>query len=77
MTLICFWFSLKKKKNRTHHCRSRHEQRAAVTVLPKLLPVVLAAVQLPILLVVPVRQVVAAHRAPEGAKTVVIVFAWH
>lgn len=39
-----------------------------MTQLPKLLPVVLTAVQLPILLVVPVGQVVTAHRTPERTK---------
>lgn len=39
-----------------------------MTKLPKLLPVVLTAVQLPILLVVPVGQVVTAHRTPERTK---------
>ncbi len=53
----------------TYHGRSSHEQRAAVTELSKLLPVVFAAVQLAVPLIVPVSQVVAAHGTPENTKT--------
>lgn len=52
----------------THHGRSSHEQRTAVTQLPKLLPVVFTAVQLAILFIVPVGQVVTALRAPVDEK---------
>lgn len=50
---------------RTHHGGAGHEERAAVTELSKLLPVVLTAVQLPVLFIVPVGQVVGAHGTPE------------
>lgn len=40
-----------------------------MTELPKLLPVVFTAVQLPVLLIVPVGQVVGAHGTPEGGNT--------
>lgn len=59
----------------TYHGRSSHEQRAAMTELSKLLPVVYATVQLAFLLIIPVSQVVTAHRTPEGAKTVLVTFA--
>lgn len=51
----------------THHGGSGHEKRAAMTELSKLLPVVFTTVQLSILLIVPVGQVVRAHRTPEGS----------
>lgn len=38
----------------TYHDRPCHQQRTTMAELPKLLPVVLMAVQLPILLIVPV-----------------------
>lgn len=58
----------------THHGRSGHEQRAAMTDLSKLLPVVFATVQLALLLIVPVSQVVTAHRTPERTKTALVTF---
>ena len=38
----------------THHDRPRHQQRTPMAELPKLPPVVLVAIKLPILLIVPV-----------------------
>ena len=49
----------------THHGGPRHHQRAPVAELPKLPPVVLLAVQLPILLIVPVGEGILAFRTPE------------
>ena len=49
----------------THHDRPRHQQRASMAELPKLPPVVLVAVQLPILLIVPVGEGILAFRTPE------------
>lgn len=56
----------------TYHGRSSHEQRTAVTELPKLLPVVFLTVQLAILLIIPVNEVVGADGASEATKTVTV-----
>lgn len=48
----------------THHDRPGHEQGAPVAEFPKLPPVVLVAVELPILLVVPVGEGLLALRTP-------------
>lgn len=45
-----------------------------MTKLSKLLPVVHATIQLPVLLIVPVSQVVAAHRTPERTTAVLVTF---
>lgn len=42
------------QKGLTHHDRPCHQQRTPMAELPKLPPVVLVAVKLPILLIVPV-----------------------
>ncbi|KAI4544081.1 hypothetical protein MG293_004347 [Ovis ammon polii] len=49
-----------------HHDGPRHQQRASVAELPKLPPVVLVAVQLPIFLIVPVGEGILAFRTPEA-----------
>lgn len=47
-----------------YHHRSSHQQRAAMARFPKLPPVVFVAIQLPIFLIVPVREGILAFRTP-------------
>lgn len=47
-----------------YHHRTSHQQRAAMARFPKLPPVVFVAVQLPIFLIVPVREGILTFRAP-------------
>lgn len=49
----------------THHDRPCHQQRAPVAEFPEFPPVVLVAVELPVLLVVPVGEGLLAFRTPE------------
>lgn len=61
----------------THHDRPGHQQRAPVAEFPKFPPVVLVAVQLPVLLIVPVGEGLLAFRTPGRQDKETLLDSWN